>query len=119
MHTKKFLTNIKERLLAEKQDRLKRSAQKLDIDTDGDETDEVQANIQIDLYHKFAILNKHQLLLIDEALDRINKKTYGICVDCEEQIPEKRLLTSPYYVVCISCAEDREAEEKQRKGFKS
>src|SRR5713226_7246982 len=117
MHTKKFLDNIKERLLNEKIDRLKRSVQKLDIDTDGDEIDEVQGNIQIDLYHRFAVLNKHQLLLIDEALDRIENKTYGICTDCEESILEKRLIANTYYLTCISCAEERETEEKRKRFY--
>lgn len=116
MPTKKFLTNIKERLLKEKQERLQRSEQKPDIDSDGDETDEIQANIQIDLHHRFANINKAKLGQIEEALERIEKKTYGICVDCDEVIAEKRLLANPYYVTCISCAEDREAEEK-RKGL--
>jgi len=116
MPSKKLLNNIKERLLKEKQERLQRSDQKPDIDADGDETDEVQANIQIDLHHRFAGLNKQKLGQIEEALERINNQTYGICVDCDEAIAEKRLLANPYYVTCISCAEDREAEEK-RKGL--
>lgn len=117
MPTKKFLANVKEKLLKEKQERLKRSSQKLDIDTDGDETDEVQGNIQIDLHHQFAGINKMKIMMIDEALDRLNKNTYGICIDCEEPILEKRLLVNPYFLTCISCAEDREIEEKQRKGL--
>jgi DnaK suppressor protein len=117
MSTKRFLTNVKGKLLDEKQDRLQRSSQKPDIDTDGDETDEVQGHILIELHHQFAEVNKQKIRMIDEALDRITKKTYGICVDCEEQIPEKRLLANPYYLTCVSCAEEREIEEKQRKGF--
>lgn len=116
MPSKKFLDVIKESLLKEKQERLQRSLRKPDIDSDGDETDEVQASIQIDLHHKFTGLNNQKLTQIDEALDRIVNKTYGLCVDCEEPIAEKRLLVNPYYVTCVSCAEDREAEEK-RKGL--
>jgi len=117
MVSKNFLTNIKERLLKEKHDALQRSLRKHDIDSDGDETDEVQANIQIDLHHKFAGLNKLKLARIEQALERIDKRTYGTCVDCEERIAEKRLLANPYCITCVSCAEDREMEEKQRKGF--
>jgi DnaK suppressor protein len=117
MLPKKFLSNIKKRLLAEKEERLQRSAQKLDIDTDGDEVDKVQGNIQIDLHHQIANLNKLKIVVIDEALGRLFKKTYGVCIDCEEQIPEKRLLANPYYLTCISCAEERELEEKRGKGL--
>lgn len=117
MHTKKFLANIKNRLTEEKKDRLQRSSQRIDIDTDGDETDEVQGNIQIELFNQFAKLNKIKIGLIDEALERIENQTYGICVDCEEQIPEKRLVNSPYFTTCVSCAEERELQEKQHRRF--
>lgn len=117
MPSKHFLATIKEKLLNEKQSALQRSSQKHDIDSDGDETDEIQANIQIDLHHRFNKLNKLKLAQIERALESIEKKKYGICDDCEEAIAEKRLLANPYVTVCISCAEEREAEEKQRKGF--
>jgi DnaK suppressor protein len=115
MLTKKFLSNIKAKLLAEKDDLLKKSTPRTDIDTDGDDTDAIQGNIIIDLNLRFASLNNQKLYSIDDALKRVDDKTYGVCVDCEEDIPEKRLLANPYCITCISCAEEREAEEKQRK----
>jgi DnaK suppressor protein len=114
MPNKKFVSKIKEKLLLEKRERLQRSAQKVDIDTDGDETDEVQGNIQIDMHNQISRLNLAQLAQIEEALNRIDQRTYGICVDCHEPIPEKRLLANPYYLVCISCAEERELLEKRK-----
>ena len=116
MYSKKIINNIKEKLLKEKHECLYRLSQKHDIDSDGDETDEVQANIQIDLNQKFIKINKFKLLQIEEALARINNKTYGVCVDCEEPIIGKRLLANPYCVTCVDCAEDRETQEK-RKGL--
>ena len=116
MSTKKILQTIKEKLLEEKQICLQRSLQKDDIDSDGDETDEIQAGIQIDLQHAFATLNRSKLRQIERALKEIDAGTYGICGDCEELIAEKRLLANPYVAMCISCAEERELEEK-RKGL--
>ena len=114
MLTKKVLNTIKEKLLLEKKERLQKFSQhNIEIDSDGDETDEVQANIQIELHHQFAGLNKAKLEQINEALNRIKNNTYGICVDCEEQIPEKRLLLNPYFTICVPCAEDREMEEEK------
>lgn len=117
MPTKKFLANVKERLLEERRDRLKKVSQRVDIDTDGDEIDEVQGHIQIDLHNQFIDINNSKLFLIKEAIDRLNNNTYGICIDCDQPIMEKRLMANPYYLTCISCAEEREAEEKQRKKF--
>jgi DnaK suppressor protein len=116
MHTKKFLTSIKGHLLQEKQERLRRSAQKVEIDIDGDETDEIQGAIQIGLHQQMASINKARLSMIEEALGRIANGTYGKCADCEEKIPEKRLQINPYCLTCISCAEDRELESKRNGG---
>jgi len=114
MISKTFLKNIEKRLLEEKRNILLKYLQNDDIDSDGDETDKIQANIELDMQKRFLGLNKGKINLIEMALERIGKNTYGICVDCEEPIAEKRLLANPYYITCISCAEDREKEERRK-----
>jgi len=114
---KTFLSKVKELLLAEKRDVLKQVAREVDVDTDGDETDEIQGNLLIELTNQLNSRNATKLSQIEAALKRIDDKSYGKCLDCEEDIPEKRLLNNPYFQTCVSCAEEREAEEKQRKRF--
>jgi DnaK suppressor protein len=41
---------------------------------------------------------------IDAALDRIADDTFGICVDCEEDIPIERLRVIPTAIRCVECA---------------
>ncbi|HEV7735290.1 MAG TPA: TraR/DksA family transcriptional regulator [Candidatus Binatia bacterium] len=41
---------------------------------------------------------------IDAALDRIADETFGMCVDCEEDIPVERLRVIPTAVRCVECA---------------
>jgi DnaK suppressor protein len=41
---------------------------------------------------------------IDAALDRIAEDTFGICVDCEEEIPVERLRVIPTALRCVECA---------------
>jgi DnaK suppressor protein len=43
--------------------------------------------------------------LILEALERIDKHTYGLCTECEAQISEKRLAALPWAKCCIRCQE--------------
>jgi DnaK suppressor protein len=117
MLTKKFLKQTKEKLLLERDELLEKSTKRPDIDTDGDETDEIQGNLLIDLHNQLTTRNHSKLFQIADALKRIDDKTYGICQDCEENIPEKRLSANPYFLTCVSCAEERETEEKQRKRF--
>ncbi len=40
---------------------------------------------------------------IKAALKRIEDGRYGICVQCDEDIPEKRLELLPHTPLCMSC----------------
>ncbi len=42
---------------------------------------------------------------IEGALERIENDQYGICVECGEEIPEKRLELLPYAERCVECKE--------------
>lgn len=50
---------------------------------------------------------KHQAVKrinqIDAALKRIERKTYGLCLECEELIEESRLKAMPEALHCIEC----------------
>jgi len=41
---------------------------------------------------------------IEQALERIAKKEYGICVTCDTTIPDKRLQAIPWTRLCVDCA---------------
>ena len=45
------------------------------------------------------------LRAIEDALARVEAGTYGICIDCEEEISAPRLKAVPWTKVCISCKE--------------
>jgi len=47
---------------------------------------------------------EERLTLINQALSRIKKGTYGICVVCKEEIEEKRLKVNPIAKTCIKHA---------------
>jgi DnaK suppressor protein len=42
---------------------------------------------------------------VEEALDRIETGAFGVCLGCEEEIPEKRLRAVPWASHCLSCQE--------------
>lgn len=110
-----FVKEIQEKLLLEKKELLNKSDYKPDIDTQGDETDEIQANLLIEMHHQMNSRNAAKLARVIEALNKIDGNTYGLCQDCGEDIQEKRLLHNPYFVTCISCAEQREVESKRKR----
>jgi DnaK suppressor protein len=45
------------------------------------------------------------LLLIDDALTRIDEGTYGLCVNCGTLMTEKRLNAVPWAPYCLDCQE--------------
>lgn len=114
MLNKNFIQNMKTNLLSQKHDLLSKSARDQDIDTDGDEIDEIQGKMLIELNNQLNVRNSEKLLQIEDALSRIDNHSYGICEDCDEEIPEKRLLINPHFLICVSCAEARESDRRKR-----
>lgn len=54
---------------------------------------------------------------IDEALLRIDEDEYGICEECEEEIPLGRLKAMPFARHCVKCKSDLEKLQAQTKRF--
>src|SRR5262249_55952442 len=61
---------------------------------------------------------REKLLAIDEALQRIKDKTYGICEcgcdNCEGEIRLGRLQVLPFTRLCVRCQEEQEKESKMQ-----
>lgn len=49
-----------------------------------------------------------ELAAIRAALARIETGDYGLCVECEEEIEEKRLEKNPALGLCLACARAHE-----------
>jgi DnaK suppressor protein len=58
---------------------------------------------------------REKLHAIDEALERIKEKTYGICESCEGEIQLGRLKVLPFTRLCVRCQEENEKESKRQK----
>ena len=52
--------------------------------------------------------HKLEITRIDAALKRIEEDEYGYCLECGEEIAEKRLEIDPSATLCIQCAEQGE-----------
>lgn len=48
---------------------------------------------------------------VNAAMKRVEEGSYGICLRCEEEIPEKRMKAVPWAAYCVPC---QEAIERQR-----
>ena len=49
--------------------------------------------------------DRRTLLLIDQALLRLDQGTYGVCVHCQGNVQEKRLEAVPWARHCLECQE--------------
>ena len=66
-----------------------------------------------ELAFMFASKSGRLIYHIDEALRRIEKKTYGLCEKCKKPISAARLQAVPHARMCIEC---KSAEEEKKSG---
>jgi len=69
----------------------------------GDMADQASGNNEVHIQLKLKQTDAKILQAIEEALERIQKGTYGVCRDCGEPIAEARLNAIPWTRVCITC----------------
>jgi DnaK suppressor protein len=75
----------------------------------GDMADQASGNNEVHIALKLRQTDAKILQAIEEALQRIEKGTYGICRDCGEPIAEARLHAIPWTRVCIKCKEKQKS----------
>lgn len=76
-----------------------------------------QASAEEDQRFSMRIMEREQNLLkkVNEALERMKNLTYGICEQCGEDIPYKRLKARPVTTFCIECKTLQEQKEQARR----
>ena len=60
---------------------------------------------------------RDKLQAIQEALERVDDGTYGICESCESEIAPKRIEALPFTRLCVNCQAEREKEAKASRRF--
>jgi DnaK suppressor protein len=88
------------------------STEDLHISSDdlADEADLAQSVINQQVTFNMRNRELSKLRAIEEALERVEDKTYGFCDDCDEPIGKKRLENQPWATLCITHAEEQERE---------
>lgn len=78
-----------------------------------DEVDRSDAATEGDLGLALLQMSAATVARIDEALGRLDAGTFGVCIECEETISDKRLRALLFAVRCQTC-EIRREEERGR-----
>jgi DnaK suppressor protein len=118
------LEEIREMLLKMKEDTLQEINKSLksgsDIpvnETSGDIYDQASSERDRELGLLLGDREREKVRNIDEALLRIADGDYGICEECEEEIPVGRLKIVPFARYCVKCKADIEKQQAQTKRF--
>ena len=80
------------------------------IETSADALDQIQHAVERELALGTLARESSGLRETRAALRRIDDGSFGICMDCEEEINLKRLTAVPWAARCISCQERADRE---------
>jgi DnaK suppressor protein len=102
------LKKIKERLLNERAlltEKLKGNDLSIDDAETPDPVDLAVRNYSKNVMLAVSENESRQLVLVDEALLRVEDEEYGFCQNCEKAINQKRLAAIPWARYCLDCQE--------------
>ena len=76
------------------------------LDVPSDEGDLSQQSHEEWIFLNRNTIDAKLLREIADALHRIEIGTYGVCMECEEEISQKRLDAVPWAKYCVTCQEE-------------
>jgi DnaK suppressor protein len=76
---------------------------------EGDVADQANSDIEADLQIRLHQTDGRLMRAIEEALVRVKKRTYGVCVTCGDSISKARLNAVPWTHQCRNCKEKQRA----------
>ena len=105
-HYRKLLEAKRNELLKGTSDR-----EEIAIESAAEDFDRLQQQLNREVAIRNLDRQSTLLKSVQAALARIEDETYGICLRCDESIPEKRLNALPWAAYCVPC---QEAIDRQR-----
>ena len=114
---KAILLKMKEETLNEIQKAMKSGADSGTGEPSGDIYDQASSERDRELGLLLGDREREKLRNIDEALLKITEGEYGVCEECEEDIPIGRLKVMPFARYCVKCKADIEKLQAQTKRF--
>lgn len=69
----------------------------------GDEADQAGQSLEKELQFELSDNERNQLDQIEGALRKMDKGTYGLCEQCQKEIPKPRIEALPFARYCIAC----------------
>jgi DnaK suppressor protein len=82
------------------------------IEQQADPADQVQSSNDRDMAVLRFNHDTHLMHEVESALAKMKEGTFGICEECDETIPQKRLDAVPWARMCVKCQSKAEAALK-------
>jgi RNA polymerase-binding transcription factor len=117
----KFLAKMREQLLEMKAKLLAEIDSTLRAEREGNKDEGMDtydlASEERDREINFILSDRDRVKLkqIDDALERMDEGTYGVCESCGLEIAEERLEAMPFSRLCRDCQQDEEREAKSQR----
>ncbi|MGB4703481.1 MAG: TraR/DksA family transcriptional regulator [Candidatus Saccharicenans sp.] len=89
-------------------------SKEIDTDTALDLVDKAETTYTRDFLLGLTDSEREQLEMIDQALERLKRDEYGLCLICHKEISKKRLQAIPWAAYCIECQEKKEGQSRGR-----
>ena len=118
---KKFLAKVRERLSDMKTKLLSEIDSELKAERESNKDEGMDtydlASEERDREINFILSDRERVKIkqVDDALERVEDATYGICESCGLEIAEERLEAMPFSRLCRDCQQDEEREAKSQR----
>jgi DnaK suppressor protein len=88
-----------------------RKREEIAVETTADALDQVQDATNREMAIRQLELDSSRFREVQDAIQRIDEGTYGVCVRCELDISPKRLAAVPWAAYCLDCQENAEYQQ--------
>src|SRR5262245_3145019 len=120
---KAFLKAAEERLLDMRKSVLKEIDSDLRAEREGNKDEGMDtydlASEERDREINFILSDRERVKIkqIDDALERLDDASYGVCESCGLEIAEERLNAMPFTRLCRDCQQEQEREAKSQRRY--
>jgi RNA polymerase-binding transcription factor len=120
---KRFLAKVREHLAEMKTKLLSEMESELKAEREGNKDEGMDtydlASEERDREINFILSDRERMKIkqIDDAIERLDDGTYGVCESCGLEIGEQRLEAMPFTRLCRDCQQDQEREQKTQRRF--
>jgi RNA polymerase-binding transcription factor len=118
---KKFMADQRERLLDTKNRLLSEIESELKAEREANKDEGMDtydlASEERDREINFILSDRERVKIkqVDDALERMDEHSYGVCESCGLEIAEERLQAMPFSRLCRDCQQDQEREAKAQR----